>query len=372
MLKALIVGGMIVAGTALLADAGLERQRVPPADLPDPPQSTRDVPLPEPPLPVSSLTFDDALETAETLPRLYSLLISVDGTVRAERYFNGASATRATNIKSASKSIVATLVGIAIERGHIDSVHESIGPYFPEYLRDDPERSAITIEDLITMRAGLETTSNRNYGRWVQSGNWVRYALQSPMIDRPGGRMIYSTGSTHLLSAILTRATGSSTLAFARTALGEPLGITFGGWTRDPQGIYLGGNEMAMRPRDMLRVGNLYLNRGRHEGRQVVSEDWVRASIEPRTVSRWSEREYGYGWWIRTMADRPVFYAWGYGGQFIFIVPSVRTVVAVTSVPTPGTERRGHLGRVYDLVEQHIIPEAARAFPSGLPPAAVD
>jgi CubicO group peptidase (beta-lactamase class C family) len=313
-------------------------------------------------VPVSALTFDAAVAEAASLPRLYSLLVSVEGQLRVERYFNGASATRSTNIKSASKSIISTLVGIAIDRGDIRSVREPIGTYFPEHLRGEPGKAAITIEDLVTMRSGLETTSNRNYGRWVQSANWVRAALAQPMIDVPGGRMIYSTGSTHLLSAILTKATGMSTLAFARRTLGDPLGVVFGGWTRDPQGIYLGGNEMAMRPRDMVRIGELFLNDGRHEGAQIVSEAWVRTAIQPRTVSRWSEREYGYGWWIRTLADRTVFYAWGYGGQFIFIVPSTKTVVVTTSVSEPGSERREHLRGIYDLVEHHVIPEAARAF----------
>lgn len=320
-------------------------------------------PAPRVPVPVSALRFDDAIAAASALPRLYSLLVSVDGDLRVERYFNGASATRATNIKSASKSIVSTLVGIAIDRGHIPSVHEPIARYFPDYLRHAPDKGAITIEDLVTMRSGLETTSNRNYGRWVQSGNWVRHVLERPLVDQPGGRMIYSTGSTHLLSAILTKATGTSTLAFAREALGRPLGIDFDAWTRDPQGIYLGGNEMAMRPRDMLRVGELFLNDGRYAGQQVVSEAWVRTATEPRTVSRWSEREYGYGWWIRTLADRPVFYAWGYGGQFIFIVPSTHTVIVATSVSEPDRERREQLRGIYDLVEQHVIPVTATAFP---------
>src|SRR5690606_7686 len=154
------------------------------------------------------------------------------------------------------------------------------------------------IEDLITMRSGLETTSNRNYGAWVLSGNWVRHALRQPMVDRPGGRMIYSTGSTHLLSAIVTRATGTTTLAFARATLGRPPDLGIPGWTRYPQGIYMGGNEMALRPRDMLRIGELYLNDGRYQGRQIVPEAWVRSSIEPRTVSRFGDREYGYGWWV--------------------------------------------------------------------------
>ena len=359
MVKTGLFTGAVVVGAALLVGAG-PTQNAAPSKV-DISALSRVVARPAP---VSTLTFDAAVQTAAAMPRLYSLLVSVDGELRAEHYFNGATATRPTNIKSASKSIVATLVGIAIDRGHIPNVGEPIATYFPDMLRNAPDKSRITVEDLITMRSGLETTSNRNYGRWVQSGNWVRHVLERPLVDQPGGRMIYSTGSTHLLSAILTRATGSSTLAFARSALGTPLGITLGAWTRDPQGIYLGGNEMAMRPLDMLKVGSLFLNGGRHEGRQVVSEAWVRTSVEPRTVSRFSEREYGYGWWIRTLAARPVFYAWGYGGQFIFIVPSVRTVIVVTSVSTPGSERREHLRDVYNLVEQHVIPVAATAFPA--------
>jgi CubicO group peptidase (beta-lactamase class C family) len=171
--------------------------------------------------------------------------------------------------------------------------------------------------------------------------------------------MIYSTGSTHLLSAILTRATGQSTLVFAREALADPLGIALRSWPRDPQGIYFGGNDMLLTPRDMVAIGELYLNGGRHGDRQIVSETWVRESIVPRTRSPRSRREYGYGWWLRTLADYPVFYAWGYGGQFIFVVPDLRTVVVTTSVSDPGSERREHLGAVYDLVEQDVIPVLA-------------
>jgi CubicO group peptidase (beta-lactamase class C family) len=318
---------------------------------------------PATPVPVSTLSFDAALAEAATLPRIRSLLVSVDGTLAAERYFHGAAPGRPANMKSASKSIISALVGVAIHRGLIGSVHDPISRYLSEYVRTDPAKAAITIEDLLTMRTGLETTSNRNYGRWVSSSNWVRFVLDQPMVDEPGGRMIYSTGSTHLLSAILTRATKTGTLAFAQSALAAPLGITLGAWQRDPQGIFLGGNEMPMRPRDMLRIGELYLNGGRYQDRQIVPREWIQTSIVPRTTSRWSDREYGYGWWIRTLDDEPAFYAWGYGGQFIFVVPSVRLVVVTTSVAEPGSERRDHLDGIYDLMEDHIVPVARAAFP---------
>jgi CubicO group peptidase (beta-lactamase class C family) len=321
--------------------------------------------LPAAPVPVAMLSFDAALAEAATLPRIRSLLVAVDGTLVAERYYHGAAAGRTTNIKSASKSIVSALVGIAIDRGLITSVHDPIAKYLPAEIGSDPVKGAITIEDLLTMRTGLETTSNRNYGRWVMSPNWVRYVLQQTMEDEPGGRMIYSTGSTHVLSAILTRASRTSTLEFARTALASPLGFTLSAWPRDPQGIYLGGNEMPMRPRDMLRIGELYLNGGRYDERQIISSGWIHESVLPRTTSRWSERQYGYGWWIRTLADTPVFYAWGYGGQFIFVAPAVRTVAVVTSVVEPSSERRDHLDAIYDLMERRVIPVARTAFPDG-------
>ena len=159
--------------------------------------------------------FEAALAVAKDLPRLHSLLVSRRGELVLERYYNGARATRPANIKSASKSIISALVGIAIERRLIPGVETPIVTWFPQLAKDrDPVKQTITIEDLLTMRSGLESTSNRNYGAWVQSRNWVQHALARPMLSTPGTQMQYSTGNTHLLSAILTpprrRARGSS------------------------------------------------------------------------------------------------------------------------------------------------------------------
>ena len=192
------------------------------------------------------VAFDEAVDTASQLPRLHSLLVSWQGELTVEEYFNGTRPTRQANMKSASKSVISALVGIAIDRGLIESVRQPIGPSFPGLLSGDdnaPKRE-ITIEDLLTMRSGLETTSNRNYGAWVASSNWVRYALNQPLERTPGTRMVYSTGNTHLLSAILTKLSGTSTWRFAQEALAEPLGFSLAPWPRDPQGIFFGGNDM--------------------------------------------------------------------------------------------------------------------------------
>ena len=302
--------------------------------------------------------LEAAAKAAAELPRLRSLVVSHRGAIVLERYFGGARATTPANIKSASKSVIAALVGIAVSRGMIKSVDQPIVDYFPE-LAKDPEKGKreITIEDLLTMRSGLDSTSGRQYGAWVQSKNWVRYVLARPLIDEPGTRVEYSTGSSHLLSAILTKAAKTSTWQFAQEELAKPLGFSLARWVQDPQGIYFGGNEMLMTPRQMIEFGELFENNGKAGDRQVIPKDWIDRTQVGRGRSRWgSDREYGYGFWIREFAGHKSYYAWGYGGQFIFVIPDLDLVVVTTSRSDVSRERRDHLGAIYDLVEFQIVP----------------
>jgi CubicO group peptidase (beta-lactamase class C family) len=301
-------------------------------------------------------TLEGAETAARELPRLHSLLVSWHGDLILERYYNGARATRPANIKSVAKSVISALVGIAIDRGLIAGVEQPIATFFPDaFARDDPMKRRITIEDLLTMRSGLESTSDRNYGAWVRSANWVRYVLNRPLVSVPGTEMDYSTGNTHLLSAILTKVTGKSTWQFAQETIARPLGFTLARWPQDPQGIYFGGNEMLLTPRQMLAFGELYLNRGRANGRQIVPERWIDVSFVPRGRSDWSDQQYGYGWWIRELAGYRCYYGWGYGGQFIFVVPDLHLVIVTTSSTAVDEERRGHRRTIYDLVERYVI-----------------
>jgi len=300
--------------------------------------------------------LESAAGAASALPRLRSLLVSHRGQLVLERYFNGARASQPANIKSASKSVIAALIGIAIGKGHIPSADQKAAVYFPQLARDpDPMKRGISILDLVTMRSGLESTSGRNYGAWVRSKNWVNYVLSRPLVDRPGTRVEYSTGSSHLLSAILTIATKKSTWAFAQEELAKPLGFTLARWPADPQGIYFGGNEMLMTPRQMVRFGELYLNDGRAGDRQIIPKDWVDKADDGVGRSRWgSDREYGHGFWIREFDRVKSYYAWGYGGQFIFIVPAKQLVVVTTSRADVSAERRDHLDGIYSLVAQIV------------------
>jgi CubicO group peptidase (beta-lactamase class C family) len=313
-----------------------------------PARSQRDTP----PLPAAELRA-----AAAQLPRLHSLLVSRNSQLVFEYYATGARPTRAENVKSASKSLISTLVGIAIDRKLLTGVNEPIVRFFPEIRKDsDPRKAHITIEQLLTMQSGLQSTSFENYGAWVRSRNWISYVLNQPLVSDPGTTMEYSTGSTHLLSAIVTKATKMSTWAFLQESLGRPLGITFSRWPRDPQGIYFGGNEMLMTPRQMLAYGELYLNRGRFGGRQVVPASWIDASCTPRGRSRFNpDQSYGYGWWMRDMATRKAYYAWGFGGQYIVLVPSLDLTVVSTSAASVSEDRRDHRRTVDDIIEQLVV-----------------
>jgi CubicO group peptidase (beta-lactamase class C family) len=302
--------------------------------------------------------LERARTAAAAIPRLHSLLVSWRGTLLVEYYANGVRGTRPANIKSVSKSIIAALMGIAIDRRLIPGVTTPIANYFIELRNDpDPRKRAITIEDLLTMRSGLESTSFENYGAWVESRNWVSYVLSRPMVGERGTAFEYSTGCTHLLSAILTKATKSDTYQFAQDALAKPLGIALLPWPRDPQGIYFGGNEMVLTPRQMVTLGELYLHRGVSNGKQIVPASWVETTCVPRGQSRFNpDQRYGYGWWIRPFAGHESCFAWGFGGQYIFVFRDLDLVIVTTSAPEVSDERRDHRRAIFDMLEEVVIP----------------
>ena len=304
-----------------------------------------------------------AYARAAAMPRLHSLLVQHRGRLVGERYWRGATRARRANIKSASKSIVATLVGIAIAEGKIRGTDQTIAELLPAQARGlDSAKRAITVGDLLSMRSGLQSTSFGTYGAWVSSRDWVRDALRRPMVADRGGPMLYSTGSSHLLSAILTRATGMSTYRYAETRLARPLGIALRPWQRDPQGIYFGGNDMYLTPREMLKVGTLYLDGGvAPDGRRVLPRAWIDSSGLARTTSPWNGHRYGYGWWIRESNGQRVLFAWGYGGQYIFVVPALQLVVVTTSDPEARTRDGGHLDAIHALLDEEIVPAALAA-----------
>ena len=310
-----------------------------------------------PAVPRGSSSLGAVLDAARELEPLKVVLVAREGEMLAERAFNGHSIEASTNIKSASKSIISAMVGIAIDRKLLQGPEQKIAPILESELppNPDPRIRDITIGNLLSMQAGLARMSGPNYGRWVSSRNWVRFALSEPFDGEPGGSMLYSTASTHLLSAILTRVGGKSTLALAREWFAPVKGFRIGSWERDPQGIYLGGNQMAMTARSLLAFGEVYRNGGKAEdGTPVVSEEWIRQSWMPRTNSRFSGDEYGYGWFLRKIGGEEVKFGWGYGGQMLYVVPALGLTVVMTSDENSPSARTGYRDELHSLLAEII------------------
>lgn len=316
-------------------------------------------PLIAPPSLVRASLFP-MLDDAQRLENLRAVAVWSGGQEIAARGYGGFTPGDPTNIKSASKSIISALAGIAIDRGELDGPDQPIAPILRDDLPTDadPRLATVTLGHLLSMQAGLERQSGPNYGAWVSSSNWVRTALAAPFTQDPGGRMQYSTASSHLVSAILTKVTGRSTLDLARDWLGDVPGFAITGWERDPQGVYLGGNQRAMSTRSLLAFGALYANGGRAEGQQVVPEAWIAESWRMRTASIFSGQGYGYGWFIGRASGRPVRYGWGYGGQMIYVFPPTgrqpAVAIAMTSDPDQPSARTGYRNDLHMLADRIV------------------
>ncbi|UVC07424.1 serine hydrolase [Rhizobium sp. TH2] len=302
------------------------------------------------------------LEKAEALKPLRTVVVAHRGKIIAEHGYRGYTSKDPTSIMSASKSIISALVGIAIDKGILEGTDQKIATILSDDMPEnaDPRLSQITIGNLLSMQAGLRSTSGEEYGAWIESSNWVRTVLSQPFEDNPGGGMIYSTGSSHLLSAILTKKTGRSTRALANEWLGPVEGFRISWWSRDPQGIYVGGNMMAMSPRSLLAFGELYRTGGiTPEGKRLISKDWIDKSWRPRTNSRYTGDSYGYGWFMRQITGEEVHFGWGYGGQMLYIVPRLELTVVMTSDEGSSAARSGHRDDLHALLAEVI--DAARA-----------
>jgi CubicO group peptidase (beta-lactamase class C family) len=237
-------------------------------------------------------------------------------------------------IHSCTKSVVSALIGIAIDQGHLEGLEQPVLDIFPKrtVAHLDADKQAMTLEHVLMMASGLECRDSYLY-RWRglqqmrQSDDWVQFVLDLPMAEPPGTRFEYCNGGSLLLSDIIQEATGVSAVEFAQKHLFTPLGIEDVRWPTNPQGISIGWGELHMKPRDMARIGYLYLNEGQWDGEQIVSAEWVRASTR-KHIPATLQDGYGYHWWV---ADDGVFMALGYAGQYIVVVPEQELVVVFTS-----------------------------------------
>ncbi|MGG6311663.1 serine hydrolase domain-containing protein [Paenibacillus macerans] len=257
-----------------------------------------------------------------------------------EHYRNPQTSEEIAKINSCTKSFLSALLCIAFGQGILPPPDTNLREFFPELETDpDPRKREITLLHLLTMSGGWNWTEfggHNSFPRMTRSPDWVRFALEQPMADRPGDRMEYNSGGSQLLSAILVQASGMPTARFAEEYLFGPLGIEAYRWEQDPQGIHTGGFGLWLRPADMMNFGRLYLQQGVWNGKQLIGKDILTCSVQPAIDVEAPRRGcYAWHWWTDVFGDGEdpafdFFYARGYGGQFIYVIPGLETVVVLT------------------------------------------
>jgi len=307
-----------------------------------------------------------ALDEADNRKSIYSVLVIRNGYIVAERYYRGYNENSAFNIRSVSKSYLSAMVGLALEQGVIGSVDEKMLDFYPEYNHSglDPRKDDITIKHLLTMQGGIDDEHN-NYSRLYNTQNWIQSAIEEPLLYDPGERHSYNTFYTHLLSGIITRESGASSLDFGQEYLCDPLGTTIQNWESDYQGIFFGGNSMFFTTRDMAMLGYLYLNDGEINGIQIVPSEWVQKSLKntmPELQSGWdwgpiTDGGYGYLWWLGKIRGYKVFMAIGHGGQFVVCFPQLNLIIATNSNAYVGWDEANNNEEIaLDLIGNWILP----------------
>lgn len=282
---------------------------------------------------INASAINSVHDTIDSYP-INAEVIVKDGVIVDEYYKDGYDQNSVFSLQSTSKSVTSALIGIAIDKGYIPSVNVPIATYFPQILDSGSEyKSQITIWNLLTHTTGLNASDTANWSEWLASDNWVDYVLERPATSRPGTVFSYFTGNTHLLSAILQQATGKTAYEFGKEYLFDPLDMDSVQCSTDPQGISDGGNGFAMNVYDMAKLGELYLNNGNWNGEQIISEQWINDSTTLQFDRSSGSADYGYQWWVRTFGENayPAYFAQGHYGQYIFVVPDLDLVVAITS-----------------------------------------
>jgi CubicO group peptidase (beta-lactamase class C family) len=285
--------------------------------------------------------------------KITSVLVARHGKLAYEHYFNGSGAEEFQNTRSATKTVTGMLVGIAIDKHLIKSADVPVMQFFGDkrpLQNPDPRKDKITVEDFLTMSSLLECNDQNNFSRGNEERmylieDWFRFTLDLPIRgfpawepkpqDSPYGRSFsYCTAGAVTLGGVLERATKTPVDKFAQENLFTPIGLDKVQWQYTPSGTSMTGGGLGLRSRDLLKLGQLYLDHGAWNGKQIVSADWVQRSIAPHTQVD-DDTNYGYLWWLRTSttSNKKVLGFWmqGNGGNKVAVLPDLDTVIVVTS-----------------------------------------
>ena len=288
---------------------------------------------------VDPTKLETAFASGVGIPGLRSITVVRHGHLVAERYYAGARADSLYALRSVTKSVMSLLVGIAIHQGKILGIDQTLSELLkPPLPTPDAAHGVITVGNLLTMTGGFlwnEGSDVTEYNDWVLAPDQVEYVLARPIVAPPGTTFNYNSAAVHLLSAVLQVDAGG-TAAFADTYLLEPLGIKSRDWELDNQGIPNGGAGLYLRPRDIAKLGQLVIQRGRSGNAEVVPASWIDQSTQRHggvhdQLGAIGPLGYGELWWLGDTAEHAIVLGWGYGGQLLYIVPGLDLVVVTTA-----------------------------------------
>jgi CubicO group peptidase (beta-lactamase class C family) len=314
---------------------------------------------------VNTRLLDSAFIVARQQTNLTSLVVARGGTVERQEYFNGGGAAVPQDVRSVTKSVVSLLVGIALDRGCLRSLDQTLGELLGSAAPTDAAKRAITLRQLLTMTSGLggdELANVALYNQWAAAPDQLTYVWDLPLVATPGAQFNYYSPGYYVVSRILTANCSQSTADLARDALFTPLGIGARAWEADDRGYLNGGAGLSLTPLDMVAIGNLVLANGQAATARVVSAAWIQTATATKvaTSAMPVASGYGYGWWTGNLSGAALIMATGWGGQFIVIVPSKQLVVtAATRWQGVGTVvANAQWSAVADIITQRVV----RAF----------
>jgi len=329
----------------------------------NPPDNNPDTLAPAPTIDTAML--NDAFLQVQQISNIQSLVVCQNDTIIKEAFFGAGGADVTLDVRSVTKSITALFVGIAIDKGFIQSGEQPIGDFLRLIVDTiSPDKASIKIRNLLTMTGGFEwdeLTSVAGYNNWITAPNQVQYVLDKPLIAQPGEIFTYNSGAFHLLSVIISRATGIQTLEFANQNFFKPLGIGDKIWEVDHQGYNNGAAGLKITPHDMVKIGRLILHHGEYNGKWIVSSQWIEHLISLKIITNNAVPYgpgYGYGWWNGQSEQGNYAFAMGWGGQFIIAVPSLKLVVVATNKWSgiSATVANEQWYRTIDLIMTGILP----------------
>lgn len=310
----------------------------------------------------------------DSIPSLGSFIISKDQQIVYEQYFHGADRNTVFSIKSVTKSITSVLAGIARDEHLLPDLSTPVLKILPEYdvtrsssqsisniegkLINDSIRKTVTLRHLLTMQAGFDYTENSIISTAMSfSSDPVRFVMDLPFEEYPGDRFNYSSGETYIFGAALARLTNTSLKKYADQHLFGPLGIQAERWDTDFLNRNLAGSELFLKSEDLLKIGNLILNRGQWKGRTIVSEKWIEESTAAQVkLDEWDvlpqANGYGYYWWRRKTNGHQAVVAVGYGGQLICIVPDLKMIIVTTCFLGDKNRGRTELLQLHHFIDE--------------------